>query len=226
MRRYGWIGGAFVIVILLVVIELTIISNASGYESREKIVFAAADITEGAVITEDMLLIREISSDAVHKDAVKSIGDAVNMRAESFICDGEMLLKCRLTAEAADAIEALDKSNRLFCVQLEFDQANAWQLAKNQRVDVIYVPNHGQENEAVPEAPGVLGVQPPENGVKLMKTVRIAGLVDEDGEPVDGDESDMLPRYVLFEVTEQQAVFLAYAKRNGRLELACIPDND
>jgi Flp pilus assembly protein CpaB len=33
----------------------------------------------------------------------------------------------------------------------------------------------------------------------------------------------LLPKYVLLEVTEEQAVFLAYAKSNGRLELSGIP---
>jgi Flp pilus assembly protein CpaB len=225
MRRYGWIGGTLVIVILLVVIEMTIISNASGYEAKQKVVFAARDIKKDALITEEMLEIREISSEAVHKDAVRNISDASNMYAASSICSGEMLLKSRLTAEAPDRIEALDKSKRLFCAKMEFDQANAWQLEKDQHVDIIYIPNHGERNEDVPEAAGVLSMYPAESGVKLIKAVRVAGLIDEKGKPA-GDGSDEMPRYILFEVTEEQAVFLAFAKRYGRLELSSIPDKD
>jgi len=223
MRRYGWVGGALVIVILLVVIEMTIISSAAGYETKERAVFARTDIKQDTVITQEMLEIREVAGEAVHRDAVRSIEEAVNMRAASEIYSGEMLLRPRLTKEAANGIEALDKSKRLFCVQLKADQANAWQLKKGQYVDIIYVPNHGLQ-DAAPEAAGVLSVHPAGSGVKLLKSVRIAGLVDEDGRPADSDESDDLPQYVLFEVTGEQAVFLAYAKRYGSIELSSVPD--
>jgi Flp pilus assembly protein CpaB len=207
MRRYGWVGGALVIVILLVAVEMMIISNVSGYEIREKAVFAA----------------RDIGADAVHRDAVRSIDEAVNLTAADFIYKGEQLLKIRLTDEPSSAVEALDKSNRLFSLEPKGDQANAWQLAKDQYVDLIYVPNYGQQNNTPPEAAGVVGVPPMDNGVKLLKRVRIAGLVDEDGKLAGSDVSEKLPKYVLLEVTEEQAVFLAYAKSNGRLELSGIP---
>jgi len=224
MRRYGWIAGALVIVILLVVTEMTIISSAAGYEMKEKVVFAVKDIEQDTVITQEMLEVREVPAGSVHRDAVRSIEEAVNMRAASLIYGGEMLLKRRLTKESVNEIAVLDKSKRLFCVQLETDQANAWQLKKGQYVDIIYVPNHGLQDAAAPEATGVLSVHPAGNGVKLLKSVRIAGLVDEDGQAADSAKSDDLPKYVLFEVTGEQAVFLAYAKRYGRLELSSIPD--
>ena len=104
MRRYGWICGAAAIIILLVVIEMKIISNASGYETREKVVAAARDIGRDTVITPEMLETREISSSAVHKDAVRSIDEAVGMRSAADIYDGEVLLKRRLTEKAADTV--------------------------------------------------------------------------------------------------------------------------
>jgi hypothetical protein len=160
MRRYGWVGGALVIVILLVAVEMMIISNVSGYEIREKAVFAARDIDENTVITGEMLEIREIGADAVHRDAVRSIDEAVNLTAADFIYKGEQLLKIRLTDEPSSAVEALDKSNRLFSLEPKGDQANAWQLAKDQYVDLIYVPNYGQQNNTPPEAAEFLGVTP------------------------------------------------------------------
>ncbi len=224
MRKYGWVGGALVIVILLVVIEMMIISNASGYEVRESVVFAARDIDENTVITGEMLEIKEIGSSAVHKDAVRSIDEAANMVAADFIHRGELLLKGRLADEPIQGIEVLNRSSRLFCLEPKCDQANAWQLTKDQYVDVIYIPNYGEENNTPPEAGGVVGVPPLSNGVKLLKGIRIAGLVAEDGKLLDGDETSKLPQYILFEVTEEQAVFLAYAKGNGRLELTSIPE--
>ena len=223
MRRYGWVGGALVIVILLVVIEMMIISNASGYEVREKVVFAARDIDQNTVVTGEMLEIREVGADAVHKNAVKSIDEAVNMTAADFIYGGEQLLRGRLTDKPDNTVETLDKSNRLFCVEPKNDQANAWQLTKDQYVDLIYVPNYGQQSNTPPEAAGVVGVPPLSNGIRLLKRVRIAGLVDEDGKMAGEGVAGKLPKYIVLEVTEEQAIFLAFAKSNGKLELSSVP---
>ena len=210
-------------IVLLVAIEMKIISNASGYETREKVVVAARDIGEGTVIAAVMLEVREISSSAVHRDAVRRIEDAVGMRAADPIYNGEMLLRGRLTQEEDDKVKVLNRSNRLFCLAPGWDQANAWQLEKDQHVDIIFVPNHLDQGKACPEASGVISVNPPQAGIKMMKNIRIAGLVDEDGKTVNDSGAGTTPKYVIFEVTQDQAVFLAYAKSNGRIEISAVP---
>ena len=309
-------------VVLLVAVEMAIISNASGYESKEKVVFAAERISKNAIITGDMLELREISTEAVHPNAIKSMDIALSKRALMDIEDGEMLLNVKLSADDDGMIEAVGKNNRLFSLELDVDQANGWQLTEDQYVDIIYVPSNSevrnqsvilegkkkeiqegqsiggagattqektdaavtgstvQENSetggmgaAVQEksekgsmgaadqgndnvvgigaeesakgldSPGQLVVQetleiqessiarvtyavPVEvsGGVRVMKNIRIAGIIDQDGKLVDVLKTKSLPRYISFEVTQEQAAFLAYAKRNGKLELACIRD--
>lgn len=49
-------------IVLLVAIEMKIISNASGYETREKVVVAARDIGEGTVIAAEMLEVRKLAA--------------------------------------------------------------------------------------------------------------------------------------------------------------------
>ena len=62
----------------------------------------------------------------------------------------------------------------------------------------------------------------PSKGVKIIKDVRIAGIFDEDAKQTDITEADSIPKYLSFEVTAEQAVFLAYAKNNGKLELSAL----
>lgn len=223
MKRYGWIGGAFLIVVLLVAVEMTIISNASGYETKEKVVFAKVYIDKNTVITGDMLELREVSAAMVHPDALKNNDAAVSKRAGMDIEAGEMLLEAKLLSHGRGIIEAEDKSKRLFSVEFEGGQANGWQLADGQYVDIIYVPHDGEKQNQPPASEGAAAAAPSSNSVKVLKNIRIAGLIDEDGELVDISEPKSAPRYVSFEVTEEQAVFLAYAKKNGKLELSCIP---
>ncbi len=225
IKKFGWIVGAMIIVIVLMVVEMTIISNASGDDIKQKVVFASVRIEKNTVITANMLEIREISSDAVHQDALDNMNEAVAMRAEMDIEAGEMLLNAKLLPDERVIIRAKDASKRLISAELRVDQANAWQLTEDQCVDIIYVPNNGGEQDCPPSAEGVVDASLAQNGVKMMKGVRIAGVVDEDAKMVDISESESMPKYVSFEVTQEQAVFIAYAKNNGKLELSCIPED-
>lgn len=224
MKRFGWIGAALIIVVLLVTAETAIIASASGYDPKKGVVFTKTDIPENTVITPDMLEIREIGSRNIHPDAVKNIGEATGKRTAANLLRGEPLLKARLSADAQNIVKAEDSSNRLFSVELKADQANAWLFSDRQFVDIIYVPNSGEANGKPPQAEGIYDVPPASNGVRIIKNVRVAGLIDEDGKLKGVSESEKVPRYVSFEVTQDQAVFLAYAKSNGRLELSCIPE--
>jgi Flp pilus assembly protein CpaB len=58
--------------------------------------------------------------------------------------------------------------------------------------------------------------------VTVLKGIRIAAIIGEDGRRQDNKEWEK-PQYISFEVTEKQAVFLAYVKYNGKIELAGIP---
>lgn len=223
MKRYGWIGGAFLIVLLLVAVEMTIITNATGYEAKENVVFARVRIDKNTIITGDMLELREIGSGTVHPDALKSNAEAVSKRAGMDIEAGEMLLDAKLSSGESGIIEAEDKSKRLFSVEFEVDQANGWQLSDDQFVDIIYVPNHNEQQNKLPVANGAASVSQDAIGVKILENIRIAGLINEEGKLVDILDSKEAPRYVSFEVSAEQAAFLAYAKSNGKLELSCIP---
>lgn len=223
MKRFGWIIGAFIILIVLVAVEMTIVSYASREDIKQKVVCAAVRIEKNTVITADMLEVREISSDAVHPDAVNSIDEAVAMRAGMVIEAGEMLLRAKLLPDEPDIIRAQDINKRLISAELRVDQANAWQLAENQHVDIIYVPNNGSGEDKPPVAEGVADASSASNGVKVIKDIRIAGVMDEEANKVDITETESIPKYVSFEVTQEQAVFIAYAKNNGKLELSCIP---
>lgn len=223
MKKYGWIGGAFLIALLLVIIEMTIISNASGYEAKEKAVFARVFIPENTVITGDMLEVREIGAGAAHPNALLDIEKAVSKRAVMDIEAGEMLLKSKLLSAEGGIIKAEDYNKRLFCVEFEADRANGWQLADRQSVDIIYVPNHGGQKDEPPLANGVETVFPASCGVKVLKNVSIAGFIDEDARIISRFDAEKVPKYICFEVTVEQAAFMAFAKSSGRLEISSIP---
>lgn len=275
MKKLGWIIGTAAVTVIVLVIELMLISKASGHETTEKVVFAKVSIDENSVITRDMLEIREVASDLVLNSTARSIEEAESKVSAMRIEAGEMLLKSKLRDEDDNVIEVSDKSNRLFSIRFETDQANGWQLEEGQLVDLICIPDDDQQGQIltsnengkiaadIPASAGEEEVSPiyeaaavrvneeqtdSEYSVKsagspvsiskaltdeyssftettVLKGIRIAAIIGEDGRRQDNKEWEK-PQYISFEVTEKQAVFLAYVKYNGKIELAGIPKQE
>ena len=117
-----------------------------------------------------------------------------------------MLLSSKLDSSAAREVTLKDKNKRFFSVEFQTDQANGWQLTKEQHVDIIFVPQKAADSV--------------DNGIIMLHNIRIAALIDIYGNIIEKNSKEVLPKYISFEVTTEQAEFLAYAKGNGRLELA------
>ncbi len=228
MRRYGTVLAAFLLVVILVIIEIAVVKGASNYEPVSEVVFTKVRIVENSEITAEMLEVKKIGIGMVHRLSLRNIGEVVGKRAAMDIEAGEMILTGKLGYEGMESIEVKDRNKRLYSVEFRGDQANGWWLMTDQNVDILFVPNNTQTsgsyktegNDEVAEQ--TMGIAA--NRVEKLKNIRIAALIDANGKLLENRDRTTLPQYVSFEVTDQQADFLAYAKSNGRLELCVIPD--
>lgn len=235
MRRFGSLLAVFILVLLLVIVEIVIIKSASKYEPQVRVVFAKARIPERTVITPDMLELRDIDLSLVHRLSLRSISEATSKRAGMDIEAGEMVLSGKLKSEEMEVIEVKDRNKKLFSVEFKGDQANGWWLMTDQKVDIIYIPDEDPVSSAAPKADIAQGNEdlaaaPVEGNedfgdkIRVLKDVRIAALIDENGKLLKNNGRATLPRYVSFEVTDEQVGLLAFAKGHGRLELSVVPN--
>lgn len=235
MRRFGSLLAVFILVLLLVVTEIVIIKSASKYEPQVRVVFAKTRIPERTVITPDMLELRDVDLSFVHRLSLRSISDAVSKRAGMDIEAGEMVLSGKLKSEEMEIIEIKDRNKKLFSVEFKGDQANGWWLMTDQKVDIIYIPDEDPVNSAAPNTGAVQGNEDPAavrvegnedfpDKIRVLEDVRIAALIDENGKLLKNNGRATLPRYVSFEVTDEQVGLLAFAKGHGRLELSVVPN--
>ena len=230
MRRSGPIITAFILVFVLVIIEIIIVKSASKYEPKLGIVFAKVKIPEKTVITPDMIEIKDVGIGFVHRLSIRDAGNVTAKRAEMDIEAGEMMLSSKLGSNEMEQITVKDKSKRLFSVEFKGDQANGWWLMTDQNVDIIFVPDKADSIRARVDtvaSKGINGrtaaVEDLYSGMQVLKDIRIAALIDDKGSLLENSKRTSLPIYVSFEVTNEQANFLAYAKSNGRLEMSAIP---
>lgn len=230
MRRFNLIAAAFILVIILLAVEIIIVKSASKYEPSIGIVFAKVRIPEKTIITSEMLETKKVGISFAHRQSIRDTGSVVSKKAGMDIEAGEMILSSKLGSEGMEEIAVKDKSKRLFSVEFKGDQANGWWLLADQNVDLIFIPDkrtdvHMAADTAKDEKSGMTGATDEKTvgEVQIIKNIRIAALIDDRGQLLKNSERTALPRYVSFEVTDEQASFLAYAKGNGRLEISVIP---
>lgn len=234
MRRFGSLLAVFTLVLILVITEIVIIKSASKYEPQISVVFAKTRIPERTFITPNMLELKDVDVSFVHRMSMRNISDAASKKAGMDIEAGEMVLSGKLRSEEMEVIEVKDRNKKLFSVEFKGDQANGWWLMTDQLVDIIYIPSEGPVNGV---APGNSQVK--ENGkaaeaesddfskakdkIQVLEDIRVAALIDENGKLLKNKNRTTLPRYVSFEVTDEQVGLLAYAKGHGRLEMSVMP---
>jgi len=236
MRKLKFFLFTIVFAFILLVAEVIIIRNASQYEPKLSIVFARTKIPEGALIESSMIEVRKISAGAAHKQSVRDPEGVIGKMARVEIEEGEMILNVKLVeAGEMEELSSVDKKSRLFTVEFEPDQANGWRLKAGQYVDIIYVPNERivGHDEPQGQADGARNGQINEplydagmSGIRRIRNVRVAALIDNNGNLVRDANRESIPRYISFEVNDNLDEFLAYAKDNGRLEVSVIPFQD
>jgi Flp pilus assembly protein CpaB len=217
IKRINLIILTFILLVILLVVEVAIVKSASDYEPRVNVVYAKTSISEDTVIRESMLEERKVGISTAHKKSLNNLKDVVGKKARIDIEEGEMLLEPKLmSGSEMEEIKVEDRNNRLYSVEFKGDQANGWWLKADQRVDIIYVPGEKQREDVSVQSDNA-------NNVQKLRGIRIAALIDEKGRLLKNGERTSVPKYISFEVTDRQCEFLAYAKGNGRLEIAVIP---
>jgi|GEM_PF-413431 len=238
MKRINRIFVTGCLAIVLLVAEIIIIQNVSGYQSKVEVVFTKTNIPEGTVIEENMLEIIEVDAYIIPKNAVKDVKEIVGKEAGTDIEEREMVVTGRLREVGeSDEIKVVNEENRLFSVEFKSDQVNGWQLSAGQYVDIIFIPddNTDLQTDNMEEGKGfVKGGEGPVNiidgleyskscpGVQILKNIRIAAIINEKGELLRGHDISGTPRIISFEVSERQDHFLAWAKSHGRLEVSLV----
>lgn len=231
MRRFGTVLAVFVLVIILVVTEIVIIRSASKYEPKIGVVFAKIRIPEQTVITPEMLEIRNVDISYAHRMSIRNVSDAVSKTAAIDIEAGEMILSGRLDNGKKEFADVSDAGKKLFSIEFKGDQANGWWLATGQKVDIIYIPEekpaavHGpQDGGDSKDTAASAKIENLNSKIRVLKDIRVAAVIDENGNLLKNSGRITVPRFISFEVTDEQAGVLAYAKGHGRIELSVSPN--
>lgn len=219
MRKLNYVLITLVLAVLFLAIEVVIVKSASKYEPEVSVVFANVRIPAKTEINKDMLRERKVSLSLAHRQSVKSMNALIGKKAKTDIEEGEMILTGKIgIVDEMQEIDVKDRNNRLFTVEFRGDQANGWWLLVGQYVDIIFVPNDKAKPQAGAQA------DPQAAAVKRLRNVRIAALIDDKGKLLENSGRNSIPKYISFELSDEQDEFLAYAKSNGRLEVSALPE--
>lgn len=221
MTRRKTIVFSLVIAVILFILEVFLIKNIAGIQDKKKVVYTNTKIAANTRITAEMLIVKEVPGNLAHKLSFSDISQAVGKKARTDLEDGEMLLSSKIgTYGSMDGLAVTTPGNRLCCLDLKGDQANGWCIAADQRVDILFVPDPGRVDKNS-------SMQPDGQSCIKLNSIRVAAIIDDKLKIIKDTDALKSPKYMMVEVTPEQAEMLAFAKGNGRIEIASIPmEND
>lgn len=209
-RKIKVIAICLILIALALIVEIVLIKKSVKFEASVTIVTLNQDVEKFALITEDMLVYKDLKFTDLINGAVKNKEDIINKYAKTNLFKNEQLLLDRVSTDKINHGNRPDKKDkRYITLNFEPQEANGWILDRNQIVDLVYLPRGFRENEN-------------QDGktVDLFKDVKIISILDEQLLDVtDYTVRDTIPKYISFEVNKDYAEKIIFAKNNGTVEV-------
>jgi len=184
-------------------------SAATVVVNKTDVVVAASTIPENVIITEAMLTLMSLPSDAVHGDAAKSLEELVGFLSKSEIIAGEQVLKGRVVTDltSSELSQRIPEGMRAITVSSNEISGVAGFIAVGDSVDIL-ASYTGVE--ALGE--GTRIITQFQNIEVLAKGPAVSGAT---GEQIDIGVSSSLTLLV----TPQEAEVLVYATGGGSISM-------
>jgi Flp pilus assembly protein CpaB len=170
---------------------------------------AAVDVQAGAVIDAAMLTVVRMPLALVPGGAVRTVEEAVGLRATVALHAGETILSDRLAEEATGTVHAAPgPGRRIYALALRAEDAGGWWLSEGSAVDVHLLwtdPDGAPCHEILP-------------------SVRVAGVMDAKGHLVGGSDSsgDATPGILCLDVDTDQARRLTETENDGHIKVIIV----
>ena len=181
------------VVIVLTFVEVIVIKGLSGGVETKRVVIAKEDIQEYQSFDEKYEVI-DADIRLVPEDAVTDENELKNMVASMDIYRNKIIVKSDIVNNKL--LYESKKGYRLIAIEPKADQVNAWQINKNDMVDVVCVKSNKEK--------------------MVVKDVEIVGLINEEYERVGAED---VPKFVILEASLDKAIQIASYKSMGEITL-------
>jgi len=177
--------------------------------NKTDVVVAASTIPENVIITEAMLTITSLSTDAVHGDAANTFEELVGFLSKSEIIAGEQILKSRVVTELTSSSLAarIPEGMRAMTISSNEISGVAGFIGVGDSVDIL-VSYTGVEALG----PGTRIITQFQNVEVLAKGPAVSGTTGEQNDTGVSSSLTLL-------VTPQEAEVLAYASGGGSINM-------
>lgn len=182
------------IVVILTFVQVIIIKGMSNEKETKKVAVASDNIEAYKEIGQGKYEFIDVDVNLVPDDAITDISQLEQMVAAADIYKNKIIVKSDLVDNKT--IYECKKGNRLIAIEPKADEVNAWQINKNDIVDVVCVKNNKEQI--------------------VVEDVEIAALINE---TFDGVTESDTPKLVILEATMEKAIKIASCKNVGNITI-------
>lgn len=197
-----------ILAVVLTVIQINIVQNATKKEEYSKVLAFTRSLEANEKISKDMLETIEVPLSLLPAGYSSLLEDFTGNYLTRVVYEGEIALLQDVTPVNPDDSGILRKTqedNVLISIKPDPEKAVAWQIQQEQTVNVLFVPHRNEEMKSF-----------------CLECIRVAGIINEKftwSDDTDSSESDTKPVYLILEVTSEEAEMIASARQSGSFEL-------
>ena len=193
-------GKMIIIVVAIVVLslfEVLFIKGLAGQKQMINICVAKVDIAQNSLITEKMLALQSFPSDSLPAFAVRNQQELVGKFSIIVLKEGEVITSTRIVIDDERLVKS--KGKVFISLMPTPEDALGWQISKGSFVDLLCYKD--DLNFELVE----------------FKQIKIVDLVDTSYKRIKDEDLDRKPKYLIVEVTPQQAKEITMWKAIGKI---------
>jgi len=187
------------------------INNGNKVEIEySQVVVAVNEISENTKITEDMVTLKSIPTEAVHPDAVTSVDMVIGGMAEVEIVSGEQVLSNKVITDVEKAALAyrIPENMRAMAIPVNEIVGVAGYINEGDNIDILVTYTNVDNNKDVKNGKS-------DDSTTYTQFQNIQVIAVGNAVMIAADKQSVLPNSITLLVTPNQAEVLAYAILNG-----------
>lgn len=221
---------AGVCVLIAAVIAFVLLPKAYENEAATTyLVSAKTDIEAGETITADMLTTREVGAYGLNNEYTENKEAVIGMVAQYDLFQGELISANRVVVADDYKVEttySVSDGNYLLTIALPSTAAGVAGVLRGENVVDVYAAREDDETGEYVANKALTNVKVVDVLNSSLESLDDIDIVLADMIDSSSSSADMIPAYVIFEVTEEQGVKIIELEKDEALHLVFVGESE
>jgi len=210
-----------VLTVTLFLFQNYVSDKISGIEARTNVLVVRNNLESKHKITKADIGSIDIPITDVPVNSIKNEDEVIGKYLVEPLSKGDFILTNNISQVKNYETQTVPKGYKMISLSLNVDNAAGWMIEKNQVIELVYSPREYRYDSTEMSS---LTNQSNLYETRLIEDVTVVNIINEALISIDDDNFAGVPKFIVLQMKECDAEFIALAKDKGSFDVLVISD--